>query len=161
LEDRCVPIAVQSFTGTALNPLVDKLLQGTGVTISNVSFQGNILAAGTFTNGTNTVGLSSGIVLDTGFLSNIPGVYRGNTPLGNGRGVPGTPLFAPVDPLNTDAEILTFNIVSQGPQIPLRFVFASNEFIQNKDLPFVQPPFPPGTIPVSTNVRADDVFSAF
>jgi hypothetical protein len=75
--------------------------------------------------------------------------------------VPGTPLFAAFDNLNTDAEILTFQIVSQGPQITLKFVFASNEFIQNKDLPFVQPPIPPGTIPVSTNVRADDLFGAF
>jgi len=53
--------------------LVQNILIGSGVTVKNVTFTGDNLAKGSFDNGSSTnLGLSSGVVLSTGYISSIP-----------------------------------------------------------------------------------------
>ena len=54
--------------------LVQNVLVGSGVTVSNVTYEGDILQRGSFTNGESTnLGLSTGIILTSGDINDIPG----------------------------------------------------------------------------------------
>src|SRR5947209_5895312 len=48
-------------------------LVGSGVSISNVNYTGATQAAGTFSGGTGIVGFESGIILSSGYISNVIG----------------------------------------------------------------------------------------
>jgi hypothetical protein len=134
LEDRLVPIAVQTYSSTLLPQALAHTLQGTGVSISNFSYTGSSLAAGTFTNGSSDVGFSSGIILDTGLVNTVAShpTTAGGTPAGANLGQAGDPIMAGTPGLTgaayDDASIINFTLVAQGPQVNLSFAFASNEF---------------------------------
>lgn len=133
LEDRTVPIAVQTFNAAQLPAALSNVLAGSGIKITSASYTGSSFAAGTFANGRNEVGFDTGIVLDTGLVADIPGK---NTNPPGGQGFIGTNLGQPGDPAISaligqptfDAASLNISIVSQGPQVVMNFVFASNEF---------------------------------
>ncbi len=149
LEDRCVlsGIAVQSYNSAQLATVLAKTLAGSGVQISNVSYTGSSIAAGTFTGGSSAVGLSSGIVLDTNPITGIPGYLTTakGIPTGVNLAEPGDADLNSILPIyevslapapfgtyygttSTDAAVLTFTFVAQGPLVSMSFVFASNEF---------------------------------
>jgi hypothetical protein len=133
LEDRCVPsLAVQSISGIANSPtvLAQDITSGS-IQISSASYTGSPLAAGIFTGGGADLGMSSGIVLDTGKVSSIPGFLTSTTALpgGTNLGQPGDAnLNVTTGSSSHDAAILTFNFIAQGPLVSFNFVFASNEF---------------------------------
>ena len=58
----------QLITNNALNPqgLVQNVLLGNGVTVSNVTYNGSPMAIAQFTAANTTLGINSGIVLTTG-----------------------------------------------------------------------------------------------
>jgi len=132
LEDRTVPIAVQVYQANQLPQILANTLAGSGVSIGNVSYKGSVIAAGTFTGGTNEVGMPSGIVLDTGSVSTIPGKNPPGMNNGDSLGQPGDPVISALTggQLTFDAASLNFTLVAQGPQMAMTFVFASNEFVQ-------------------------------
>jgi hypothetical protein len=178
LEDRCVltGLSVQTYAPSLLPTVLTKSLSGSGVKIYNPVFTGSALAAGTFTGGSTTVGLSSGIVLDTNALSSIPGhlTTAGGIPNGSSLGAAGdldldnymnsnlnyfstlqtTPTLITDNSISSDASVLTFQFVSQGPIVTLKFVFATNEF-QLGGGPIVQKPYNINVIPFQ------DTFAAF
>ena len=130
---------------------------GGDVTVSNVTYRGNVRALGTFSNGTQSVGFDSGIVLGTGHIETRPGdnsdpstepctkglegpnqcheLYNdfATTSKGadsfpyNGQGDP--QLSALVSNTQTsDAAELEFDFVPKYPTIEFQYVFGSEEY---------------------------------
>ena len=125
----------QLVTSNAMNSsqLVQNVLLGSGVTVSNITFNGAPMAIGYF-NGTNTtLGIDEGILLTTGtVLSTLDGPHGPNNQSGagmdNGAGgypplsniIGGTPTF--------NASILEFDFVPYSDTIRFNYVFASEEY---------------------------------
>lgn len=129
----------QLTTSTALTPtqLVEDVLVGNGVAVSNVTYTGHLEAIGSF-NGTGTnLGLNSGIVLTTGTVLNSGGLFGGNGPHGpNDSGSAGTdngiggygPLTTLAGATTYNAAILQFDFVPQSDSVRFRYVFGSDEY---------------------------------
>jgi gliding motility-associated-like protein len=125
----------QLTTSTAQSPgvLVQNVLLGPGVIVSNISYSGKASAIGSF-NGANTnLGLNEGIVMTTGtVINNGNGPHGPNTSDGsgtdNGQGgfsllsnlIGGTETF--------NAAILEFDFVPQSDIVSFRYVFGSEEY---------------------------------
>ncbi|MBW3564592.1 MAG: choice-of-anchor L domain-containing protein [Acidobacteria bacterium] len=128
-----VPAAGQIITtdlsGTTPQAL-GALLAGSGATITNVTFTGADVAAGTFSGGTSAnLGLESGVILSTGNISDIAGPNddEGKTTSHSTAGDPD--LDGLVSPLTTrDAAILEFDVVTSTPELAILYVFASEEY---------------------------------
>ena len=130
------PITVvgQLVTNTAMTPnqLVQNVLNGTGVTITNVSFSGTAQAIGSFTaNGTN-LGINSGIIMTTGTVQNTAaGPHGPNNAPGAGidNGVGGdAQLGALVGGQTFNAAILEFDFETCSDTVQFNYVFASEEY---------------------------------
>jgi len=132
-------VSAQLTTSTALTPtqLVENVLVGSGVAVSNVMYTGSANAIGSF-NGTSTnLGLGTGIVLTTGTVLNTGGILGGNGPHGpNDQSSAGTdngsPGYGPLTSLagtNTqNAAILEFDFIPQSDSVHFRYVFGSEEY---------------------------------
>ena len=131
----------QLTTSTALTPqqLVNNVLIGTGVSVSNISYTGSSNAIGSF-DGTNcNVGINAGVILTTGTVlnSNSSGTSEGphgpNTQGGAGidNSQPGDPLLAAAagNP-SFNAARLEFDFVPVSDSIKFNFVFASEEYLE-------------------------------
>ena len=118
--------------------LVQNVLLGGGVQVSNINYVGSPGAIGFF-NGANTnIGLQSGIIITTGVINtNATGPLGPNNAAGAGIdiGYPGPP-----NPVGTwlnnqigatsfhDAAVLSFDFIPQGNEVSFRYVFASEEY---------------------------------
>lgn len=135
----------QLTTSTAQTPtqLVEDVLVGNGVAVSNVTFNGHADAIGSF-NGANTnLGLNSGIILTTGTVLNSGGVLGGaQGPHGpNDEGSAGVDNnqggYAPLTNLagadTYNAAILEFDFVPQSDTVKFRYVFGSEEYPEYVD----------------------------
>lgn len=113
------------------------LLSGSGVTISNATFTGAPVAAGTFTGGQNRVGIESGVVLSTGRAADVVGP-NSDTAFSTDNQQLGDPaLDSLVAPYQTyDAAILEFDVTPSATTIAVRFVFASEEYNEFVGSPF-------------------------
>lgn len=128
--------AAQLVVTTTQTPqqLVQDVLLGTGVTVSNVSFNG-VLNPGTpqegtgaFT-GTSNMGIGAGITLSTGFAQNIA---QPSTGFMSDQLIPNI-----IDPdletiaggitINNSA-VLEFDFVTTGDSVKFRYVFGSEEY---------------------------------
>ncbi len=140
----------QLVTSTAQSPagLVQNVLLGTGVTVSNISYNGAPAAIGSFTaNGTN-LGISEGIVMTTGTV-----IDNGNGPQGpNNQANSGVDNSRPGFSLLTqqisggttyDATILEFDFVPYSDTVRFKYVFGSEEY------------------PEYVNTQFNDVFAFF
>ncbi len=65
-------LSVQELNGLTPEQLAQSLV-GPGVTISNVTYTGANVAAGTFSGGEEIIGFESGIILSSGCISNVIG----------------------------------------------------------------------------------------
>ena len=130
----------QLTTSTNQSPaqLVQNVLVGNGVTVSNVSFTGDPDAIGSF-NGANTnLGLSTGIVLTTGTVKPGTGVFGAEQgPHGaNTDGSAGMDNNAAGDAQLTaiagettyNAAILEFDFVPNSDSVKFKYVFGSEEY---------------------------------
>lgn len=113
--------------------LVQNVLLGSGVTVSNITYNGSPAAIGSF-NGTNTnIGLDAGILITTGTVNNIPGGPHGPNNTAS-AGVDNThggyaPLTSIVGGTSThNASILEFDFVPFSDSVKFRYVFASEEY---------------------------------
>jgi hypothetical protein len=132
---------LQITAANTANELAQKLV-GAGVTISNVSFTGNMQMTGFFNNngGTN-IGIDSGIALTSGRAKTRPGnvgmdgdgVTAAQLITASNRwALPGDPDLAaaigfPVASLH-DACVLEFDFVPLGDSIKFNYVFCSEEY---------------------------------
>lgn len=131
----------QLVTSTAQTPqqLVQNVLIGTGVNVSNINYTGAPNAIGYF-DGTNcNVGLNSGIILTTGTVLNSVNFGTQEGPFGpndtSGAGVdnnePGEPLLAAATGFTShNAARLEFDFIPQSDSIKFNFVFGSEEYLE-------------------------------
>jgi gliding motility-associated-like protein len=104
--------------------IVNQVLKGKGVEISNVVFRGASNAIGTFTAENTNLGIKEGIILSTGSIYNAIGPNKGEdkstdfTKTG----------FALLGSTTYDAAILEFDFTPQGDSIEFQYVFASEEY---------------------------------
>ncbi len=118
---------------TSMTPqqLVQNVLVGSGVTISNVQYSGHIPnSIGHFTTGSNptNLGLTSGIILSTGDVLDAPGpnTSTGMTTVNNTGGDPDLAML--VTSTLCDAAVLSFDFIPLSDTIRFRYVFASEEY---------------------------------
>ncbi|MBZ0207717.1 MAG: gliding motility-associated C-terminal domain-containing protein [Flavobacteriales bacterium] len=132
-----LPAMAQLNVNTALTPaqLVQNVLVGGGVAISNVTYNGVAVntpqdGSGSFTNGNGTnLGLNAGLILSSGLATSIPGPASdfGSDPLNTGSD---PDLLAITTPGNTieDKAILEFDFVPNGDSLKFNYVFGSEEY---------------------------------
>ncbi len=107
---------------------------GSGITISNATYTGTGDASGYFTGGTAAgIGINSGIVLTSGFASNLQGTTNTSDGItGDNDGAGSSFLDALVPGYSThDASILAFDFEftgGQGGDAYFNFVFGSDEY---------------------------------
>jgi len=108
--------------------LVQNILVGGGVNVTNVQYTGPNGCIGSFTNGqTTNLGLASGILLSTGGIANVPN--PGSYFLNNNMGGSGDPLLAQIGGgTSYDAVVLTFSFTPQSTPVQFRYVFGSEEY---------------------------------
>lgn len=140
----------QLVTSTSQTPiqLVEDVLVGGGVVVSNVTYTGDADAIGSFNGAGTNLGLGSGIILTTGTVLNTAGggIFGGQEgPHGpNDTGSAGTdngaagyqPLtdIAAEDTYN--AAILEFDFVPQSDTVRFKYVFGSEEYPEFVDAGF-------------------------
>jgi gliding motility-associated-like protein len=118
------------------NYLVNNVLAGSGVVASNISFTGNPDQIGFFDNGdigTNNIGLTSGVLISTGNVNDVPS--GGSQPNQNYQGAGDNDLLTiaqsvrPGISSSHDAATLEFDFDVVGDTVEFRFVFASDEYL--------------------------------
>lgn len=115
--------------------LVQNVLLGGGITVSNVKFNGVVVntpqqGSGAFTNGATTnLGLDAGIILSSGLATSIPGPASdfGSDALGTGSD---PDLVAITTAGNTieDKSVLEFDFIPNGDSVKFNYVFGSEEY---------------------------------
>jgi len=130
----------QLNVSTALTPeqLVQDVLLGGGVTVSNVTYNGWAVfqpqaGSGSFTNGSTTnLGLDAGIILSSGLATSAVGPAGDQyTIASDATGTGSDPdLLAITTPGNliNDKAILEFDFVPTGDSLDFNYVFASEEY---------------------------------
>ena len=122
------------LTTTQSSPaaLVQNVLLGSGVTVSNINYNGLPIAIGSFTANINNFGLSEGVVMTTGTIHNTgDGPHgpnnSGGSGVDNGAG-PYGPLTSLVGNQTFNAAILEFDFVPYSDSVKFRYIFGSEEY---------------------------------
>lgn len=114
-------------SANTVNFLIQNVLVGSpSVYVSNVSFIGAPTARGTFNcAGACNVGISSGMLLTTGNVSNAigPNNSTGSGQANNTSGDPDLNLLAPNSNSPTDAAVLKFDFMVPNDSIKFRYVW--------------------------------------
>jgi hypothetical protein len=124
-------------TSSSADVLASTIL-GPGISISNVSYNGAAGAAGTFTDGRSSgIGIESGIVLTSGEARLAVGPNDSD----NQTAVNGLGGLAALDALipgfqTFDAAVLSFDFTSDGGDLFVNYVFASEEYNEFVGGPF-------------------------
>ncbi|MDB4656227.1 choice-of-anchor L domain-containing protein, partial [Flavobacteriales bacterium] len=111
--------------------LVEDVLVGGGVEVSNFQFSGNADARGYFDGTNSNIGLSSGIIISTGRVADAPG--PNGTPISDTgtefSGAGDLELTAIAGVATFDAAVLEFDFIPSSDTIQFNYVFASNEYM--------------------------------
>ena len=126
----------QLTTSTAQAPdaLVQNVLLGSGVTVSNISFNGVPVTIGSFDASNTNLGIDEGIIMTTGTILNVPGEGPhgpNNSPdAGKENSAPGYPLLSNLigNIATYDAAILEFDFVPYSDSVKFNYVFGSEEY---------------------------------
>ena len=126
----------QLTTSTAQAPdaLVQNVLLGSGVTVSNISFNGVPVTIGSFNASNTNLGIDEGIIMTTGTILNVPGEGPhgpNNSPdAGKDNSAPGYPLLSNLigNIATYDAAILEFDFVPYSDSVKFNYVFGSEEY---------------------------------
>ncbi len=125
-------VNAQLNVSQALTPqqLVQNVLVGGGVTVSNVTYTGSLQSFASFANGgTTNLGLADGVILCSGNATNIP--QAASVLMSTDLGGAGD---ANLDNLTSggthDATVLEFDFVPLSDTIKFRYVFGSEEYHQ-------------------------------
>lgn len=144
----------QLTTSTAMSPtaLVQNVLLGTGVTVSNITYNGSPSAIGSFSATNTSLGIDQGILLTTGtVLNNGSGPQGPNNQAGCGmdNGIGSSSLLTSLLPIGSqtfNAATLEFDFIPFSDTVRFKYVFGSDEY------PEFAPP---------NNTSYNDVFGFF
>lgn len=124
--------SAQLIVANNLTPqqLVQNILVGSGITVSNVTFDGDNVQRGSFVNGSSTnLGLDEGIILTSGTVYDIPGPCQpANVSHSTSSNNYDPDLSAICGYPTRDASILEFDFIPQSDTLQFRYVFASEEY---------------------------------
>jgi len=116
----------QSLTPTQL---IQQVLIGNGVTVSNITFTGDVQAIGKFYNGATTnVGLQSGVIMTTGSALNAIGPNNSTGKSTNNSGGSDPQLASLVTTTINDAAVFEFDFIPIADTVSFRYVFGSEEY---------------------------------
>lgn len=119
-----------STTVGSPNNMVQNVLIGAGITVSNIQYFGAASQIGSFTygGGSPSLGLASGVILSTGNIGDAQGPNN-STSEGVDFNRPGDGTLDGVLGATTyDAVVLEFDFVPQSSSASFRYVFASEEY---------------------------------
>jgi len=117
--------------------LVTNTLIGQGLVTSNITFSGDLGQIGFFDANGSNIGLDSGVVMSSGFVTdivppNIPSSTIGGPGdadvLATAQSVTSNPSAGDITTTN-DAAVLDFDFIPNGDVVIFRFVFASEEYL--------------------------------
>jgi len=113
--------------------LVQNVLLGPGVTVSNIQYNGVATAIGSFNATGTNLGISSGIVMTTGTIYNNGSGPQGPNNVGNSgvnNNSPGLPLLTNlVNGAQTfNAAVLQFDFIPYSDTVKFKYVFGSEEY---------------------------------
>lgn len=116
--------------------LVEDVLIGQGVEVSNVAFTGASASRGYFNGSNSNIGLSAGVVLSSGRVTDAAGP---NVSTAGSTQEEGTDFGTAGDPALTaisgslagtfNAAVLEFDFIPSSDTVQFRYVFASNEYM--------------------------------
>ena len=125
----------QLVTSSGQSPvgLVQNVLLGPGVTVSNITYNGSPSAIGYFDGSQTNLGIDSGIVLTTGtVLQNGSGPHGPNDQAGAGvdNGTAGSGLLSSIinGSPTFNASILEFDFIPYSDTVRFKYVFGSDEY---------------------------------
>lgn len=130
----------QIVVNNAFTPaqLVTNYLVGSGVSVSNVTFTGNNGQIAYFNGSGSNIGLPFGVVMSSGYVTDIVPPNEPNTGQFNGPGdadllataqsVTSNPAAGSITSTN-DAAVLEFDFIPSGDSVNFNFVFASEEYL--------------------------------
>ncbi len=126
----------QLATNVNLSPaqLVQNVLLGSGVTVSNIQFTGSGGAIGDFTAAGTNLGIANGIILTTGTVLNTGEGPHGPNNKPNAGIDNGTPGYGQLTALlaggtqTFNASVLEFDFVPYSDTVRFKYVFASEEY---------------------------------
>lgn len=122
-----VPFAVQQ-ADAGTNPLsqIIQSLAGPGITITNVqtTLPATSNIYGSFTGGTNVIGIENGLIMTSGSVLNALGPNISSSS-SQDNGLPG---YFAIDTAGFDAAVITFNVSSTTSFLSFKYVFASEEY---------------------------------
>ncbi len=139
-----VPLGAQLITTNNQSPqsLVQNVLTGPGVTVSNVNYQGAAIAIGTFNSTNANVGINSGVIITTGTVQNNGQGPHGPNNIGNAgmdNLAGSSPLLETQIPGSTgtfNAATLSFDFVPYSDSVKFSYVFGSEEYHEFVDSDF-------------------------
>jgi len=119
-------------TGIPVNTLVQDVLVGQGVTVSNVTYTGHPSAIGRFQTGAvpSNLGISEGIFISTGVVNGTPvvGSAASNVASTNNSYGGQSQLTTLAGYTTYDAALIDFDFVPLSDTIKFRYVFGSEEY---------------------------------
>ncbi len=123
------------FNNASPQQLVQNMLAGQGVSVSNVTFNGVPATAisqqvGSFNGTASNIGLDSGLVLCTGQVSLIqgPNLFGGNTASPGNPNNTADPDLGFFVTTQRCVAVLEFDFIPTGDSVSFRFVFGSEEY---------------------------------
>jgi gliding motility-associated-like protein len=126
-------VKAQLITNNSLTPaqLVQTVLLGSGVTASNITYNGASIAIGDFDGSLSNIGLPAGVLMTCGDITNAVGPNNASGS-STGNSLPGDPdldlIMSPT--LSYDASILEFDFVPTSDTVKFRYVFGSEEYME-------------------------------
>jgi len=121
-------LVTEDLSGTLAPADLASTLVGGGISISNVTFTGADVAAGTFSGGTGIIGFESGIILGSGDIVNVVGPNAMDDVTTDNAGAGDADLTALSGFQTNDAAVLEFDFVPVGISVSFQYVFASDEY---------------------------------
>ena len=118
-------------TGVLFTPesLITNVFLGEGVQVTNITYDGDDLAVGYFSNGLNDIGIDRGIIMSTGFATTAATANTAGGTTGNTTGGNNDPDLGPIATggLN-DLSRYEISFIPTADTLRFKYVFASEEY---------------------------------
>ena len=135
----CLNAQLTTNNSRTPSDLVQNILVGKGVTVSNVTYTGDLKALGEFNGSQSNIGLLQGFMLSTGsVIEGVDAMGDRVGPIGpnDKKNIGGFPLGTSGDSdlenlvpyLTYDASVIEFDFIPQGDTVEFQYVFASDEY---------------------------------
>ncbi len=117
-------------TGPIFTPesLISTVFLGDGVEVTNITYNGDDLAVGYFTNGEDNIGIDRGIVMSSGFANTVAGAENGITN-GNTTGASNNEYLDAITNVSSrDVSLYSITFIPTSDTLRFKYTFASEEY---------------------------------